>query len=66
VERDLSGLREQYRAQGLDEGDIDPDPLTQFDRWFAEWVAWAPPPPNAGGGGPPDGGGGPAGRGVVG
>lgn len=47
MQRDLSDLREQYLAQGLDEGDLDPDPLTQFDHWFTDWVATGPHDPNA-------------------
>ena len=26
--------RREYEAQGLDAGDLDPDPVVQFDRWF--------------------------------
>ena len=33
---DLRALRREYAARGLDESDLDPDPLVVFDRWFAE------------------------------
>jgi pyridoxamine 5'-phosphate oxidase len=32
---DLYGRRE-YEAHGLDVADLDPDPVTQFERWFAD------------------------------
>lgn len=33
---DLTQLREEYRLARLDESDVAPDPLPQFQRWFAE------------------------------
>lgn len=29
-------MRQEYTRAGLDVGDVDPDPLKQFQRWFAE------------------------------
>ncbi len=40
-------MREQYRSAGLDPADVDPDPLRQFERWFADWVATGPFDANA-------------------
>ena len=31
---DLDGRRAQHQAHGLAEGEVDPDPFVQFDRWF--------------------------------
>jgi pyridoxamine 5'-phosphate oxidase len=33
---DLTRLRHEYESAGLDERDLDPDPLEQFRTWFAE------------------------------
>ena len=44
---DLRALRREYAARGLDESDLDPDPLVVFDRWFAEAVAAGLDEPNA-------------------
>jgi pyridoxamine 5'-phosphate oxidase len=33
---DLASLREEYVLGGLDEADLTPDPITMFERWFAE------------------------------
>src|ERR1700712_5242463 len=33
---DLSALREEYARDGLDEADLEPDPITMFDRWMSE------------------------------
>ncbi len=35
-EMKLVDLREQHLLRGLSERDLDPDPITQFNRWFAE------------------------------
>jgi len=35
----LADLRSDYGRQALDERDLDPDPIRQFDRWFAEALA---------------------------
>ena len=43
----LSELRTEYKRAVLDEQDVDPDPLLQFNRWFAEAVAAQVPEPNA-------------------
>lgn len=32
----LARLRFEYETEGLDVGDVDPDPLVQWQRWFAE------------------------------
>jgi len=42
---DLSHVREQYETAGLDEGEVDPDPILQFQRWYREAEAaelWEP------------------------
>jgi pyridoxamine 5'-phosphate oxidase len=42
---DLTDRREAYVAAGLDIDDLAPDPLTQFERWYAEAVEsgiWEP------------------------
>jgi pyridoxamine 5'-phosphate oxidase len=33
---DLAALREEYAAAGLDESDLEPDPVTMFERWMGE------------------------------
>ena len=45
--RDLIAIRREYGLQRLDEAVADPDPLAQFDRWFADAVATGVPDPNA-------------------
>jgi pyridoxamine 5'-phosphate oxidase len=35
---DPAAMRRQYRAAGLDEDDLAPDPYAQFARWFADAV----------------------------
>src|SRR4051812_5176131 len=35
---DLASLREEYSRAGLEEADLDPDPLAMFDRWMREAV----------------------------
>ena len=44
---DLRALRHEYAARGLDEGDLDPDPLVVFRRWFDDAVAAGIDEPNA-------------------
>ena len=39
---DLDALREEYERDGLDVGDVDPDPIVQVRRWLDEWAAVAP------------------------
>ena len=45
--RDLSGVRREYGVRRLLEDDVDPDPMVQFDHWFADAVATGVPDPNA-------------------
>jgi pyridoxamine 5'-phosphate oxidase len=33
---DLTRVRREYEGRGLDIADVDPDPIVQFDAWFAE------------------------------
>ena len=40
-------MRKDYALAGLDEADLDPDPMRQFARWFAEAQAADVPEPNA-------------------
>jgi pyridoxamine 5'-phosphate oxidase len=40
-------MRKDYAMAGLDEADLDPDPIRQFARWFAEAQAADVPEPNA-------------------
>lgn len=40
-------MRKDYALAGLDEADLDPDPIRQFARWFAEAQAADVPEPNA-------------------
>ncbi len=35
-ENELARLRREYQSQPFNEGDADPDPFRQFDRWFGE------------------------------
>jgi pyridoxamine 5'-phosphate oxidase len=44
---DLAALRRSYALAGLDEADLAPGPVQQFDRWLAEAVAAAVLEPNA-------------------
>jgi pyridoxamine 5'-phosphate oxidase len=34
--RDIAAIRKDYTFGGLEEGDVDADPIAQFTRWFAE------------------------------
>ncbi len=43
----LSDLRKEYRAYGLSEADLDPDPIQQFRVWFDQALAADLPEPNA-------------------
>ena len=44
---DLASLRQDYMRSRLDEKDVLPDPLAQFEVWFAEAVKAEAPMPNA-------------------
>jgi pyridoxamine 5'-phosphate oxidase len=43
----ISDLRTEYRRETLDERDVAPDPLRQFEHWFDEAVKAQVPEPNA-------------------
>lgn len=43
----IADLRKEYRHSSFDESGADPDPLVQFNRWFAEAQAAGLPEPNA-------------------
>lgn len=45
--RSIADFRTDYTLAGLDEADLDPDPLAQFARWFAAAQAAGVPEPNA-------------------
>jgi pyridoxamine 5'-phosphate oxidase len=44
---DLAALRRDYSLSSLKEADVDPDPIRQFERWFAEALAAQVLEPNA-------------------
>jgi len=44
---DLAALRRDYALATLDERDVDPDPIRQFERWFADAAAARVLEPNA-------------------
>ena len=44
---DLAALRRDYALSSLMEEDVAPDPIRQFDRWFADAVAAQVLEPNA-------------------
>lgn len=44
---DLARMRHEYESKGLDIGDVDPDPMAQFDRWLNEAVSAGVVEPNA-------------------
>jgi pyridoxamine 5'-phosphate oxidase len=44
---DLAALRRDYALSSLTEQDVDPDPVRQFDRWFADAVSARVQEPNA-------------------
>ena len=44
---DLAKLRQEYMRDGLDEKNTLPDPLAQFEAWFADAVTADLPMPNA-------------------
>jgi pyridoxamine 5'-phosphate oxidase len=43
----LADLRREYAMASLDAGDVAPDPIAQFQRWFADALAAEVPEPNA-------------------
>ncbi|MGH8800659.1 MAG: pyridoxamine 5'-phosphate oxidase [Casimicrobiaceae bacterium] len=43
----LAELRREYHREALTEGDVDPDPLRQFERWLQEAIHAALPEPTA-------------------
>ena len=43
----VADLRKEYARAGLEEGDLDPDPIRQFAAWFAEAQATGPGEANA-------------------
>jgi pyridoxamine 5'-phosphate oxidase len=45
--KELARLRREYEGRGLDVADVDPDPIEQFDHWFAEVRAAGYFEPNA-------------------
>jgi pyridoxamine 5'-phosphate oxidase len=47
VDRDLSALRQDYAAGGLDESDLAPDPHAMFERWYDDAVRAELYEPNA-------------------
>ena len=40
--RDLTELRESYQHEGLHRSALAPNPVTQFERWWDEWLATEP------------------------
>ena len=44
---DLAALRKDYALSSLSEADVDPDPIRQFDRWFADALTAQVLEPNA-------------------
>jgi pyridoxamine 5'-phosphate oxidase len=43
----IADLRRSYAIASLDERDVDPDPITQFERWFGDAQAAGVAEPNA-------------------
>jgi pyridoxamine 5'-phosphate oxidase len=43
----VADLRKEYMRHGLSEIDLDPDPIVQFQTWFAQALAAGLPEPNA-------------------
>jgi len=44
---DLAAIRRDYALASLAERDVDPDPIRQFEHWFADATAARVPEPNA-------------------
>ncbi len=47
IGRAVAALRQEYAGMGLDEGDVDADPVAQFTHWFEHALAAHVPEPNA-------------------
>lgn len=47
MSQSIAELRQEYAMGALNEAEVDPDPLQQFQRWFGEAVAAQLPEPNA-------------------
>ncbi len=47
MDREVADLRKEYTRSGLDESDLDPDPIEQFRRWFEEALGANLHEPNA-------------------
>lgn len=47
IGRTVAALRRDYALMGLDEGDVDADPIVQFTRWFEQALAGEITEPNA-------------------
>lgn len=47
MSQSIAELRQEYAMGALNEAEVDPDPLLQFQRWFSEAVAAQLPEPNA-------------------
>lgn len=47
MSQSIAELRQEYAMGALNEAEVDPDPLQQFQRWFSEAVAAQLPEPNA-------------------
>jgi len=45
--RSIADLRQNYTLQALNEADVDPDPIRQFQRWLNQAIAAELPEPNA-------------------
>lgn len=45
--KNLQQLREEYSKLSLDESDVDPNPIIQFEKWLAEALDAKVPEPNA-------------------
>ena len=43
----IADLRQNYTLQALNEADVDPDPIRQFQRWLDQAIAAELPEPNA-------------------
>ncbi|MBD2034949.1 pyridoxamine 5'-phosphate oxidase [Leptolyngbya sp. FACHB-321] len=43
----IADLRQNYTLQALNEADVDPDPIQQFQRWMDQAIAAELPEPNA-------------------